>query len=79
VTTPFGFGCAFVEQSGLGSLWRGGRSLSVAFGSVLRVVVAGEYRAVERSLCGAIHFFVYHFVVIAPPDVFSLRDAKGDA
>ena len=51
----------------------------MAFGSVLRVVVAGEYRAVERSLCGAIHFFVYHFVVIAPPDVFSLRDAKGDA
>ena len=28
---------------------------------------------------GQFIFFVYHFVVIAPPDVFSLRDAKGDA
>ena len=37
----------FVEQSGLGSLERGGRSLSVAFGGVLRVVVAGECWAVE--------------------------------
>ena len=27
---------------------------------------------------GQFIFFVYHFVVIAPPDVFSLRDAKGD-
>ena len=37
----------FVGQSGLGSLWRGGRSVSVAFGGVLRVVVAGKCWAVE--------------------------------
>ena len=46
----------FVEQSGLGSLWRGGRSLSVPFGGVLRVVVAVECWAVEGSLCGATCF-----------------------
>ena len=68
-----------MEQSGLGSLWRGGRSLSVPFGGVLRVVVAGECWAVEGSVCGATCFFVYHVMVITPPDVFSLRDTKGDA
>lgn len=64
---------------GLGSLQQGGRRLSAAFDGVLRVVVAGGCRAVERSLGGVLRFFVYHFVVITPPDVFSLRGAKSDA